>query len=147
YVGEALRWLPAPGDTADSPQRSGEWSAARDTLGSTLTSDARSAGPTSARVLLADDNADMREYIARLLRSHYTVEAVPDGKRRAGRGASPSSRSGRFGHHDAEPGRIWPVAKPCAMTHACSQHRCLSCPHEQAKKPPSRACKPAPTTL
>jgi PAS domain S-box-containing protein len=32
-----------------------------------------------ARVLLAEDNADMRSYIRRLLEPHYEVEAVPDG--------------------------------------------------------------------
>jgi PAS domain S-box-containing protein len=32
-----------------------------------------------ARVLLADDNADMREYIARLLREHWDVQVVSDG--------------------------------------------------------------------
>ena len=41
------------------------------------------AGPPSpastARVLLADDNADMREYLQRLLRASYQVTAVADG--------------------------------------------------------------------
>ncbi|MBN9683876.1 MULTISPECIES: ATP-binding protein [unclassified Corallococcus] len=32
------------------------------------------------RVLLADDNADMREYVGRLLRAQWTVEAVADGE-------------------------------------------------------------------
>ncbi|WP_437914483.1 ATP-binding protein [Sorangium sp. So ce302] len=36
------------------------------------------AGP-SGRVLLADDNADMREYVGRVLRERWTVEAVADG--------------------------------------------------------------------
>ena len=41
---------------------------------------ARPAGVRSeARILLADDNADMREYVARLLRERYEVEAVGDG--------------------------------------------------------------------
>ncbi|RXN88232.1 response regulator receiver protein [Achromobacter aloeverae] len=35
---------------------------------------------TRARVLLADDNADMRDYVARLLSPHYDVEAVGDGE-------------------------------------------------------------------
>ncbi|MEP0912730.1 ATP-binding protein [Leptolyngbya sp. GB1-A1] len=34
----------------------------------------------SARILLADDNADMRHYLQRLLREHYEVEAVADGQ-------------------------------------------------------------------
>ncbi|WDT78914.1 MAG: response regulator [Candidatus Manganitrophus sp.] len=35
--------------------------------------------PHPARILLADDNADMREYVKRILRQHWTVEAVEDG--------------------------------------------------------------------
>jgi signal transduction histidine kinase len=33
-----------------------------------------------ARIVLADDNADMRDYLRRLLRPRYAVEAVPDGE-------------------------------------------------------------------
>ncbi|MBE8971033.1 response regulator, partial [Nostocales cyanobacterium LEGE 12452] len=33
----------------------------------------------SARILLADDNADMRDYVKRLLSQQYEVESVPDG--------------------------------------------------------------------
>ena len=33
-----------------------------------------------ARILLADDNADMREYVGRLLKERWDVEAVPDGQ-------------------------------------------------------------------
>ncbi len=33
-----------------------------------------------ARIVLADDNADMREYLARLLRERWEVEAVADGE-------------------------------------------------------------------
>jgi PAS domain S-box-containing protein len=76
FVQEALRWLPgtvqdgagarlapaeiAPGDDADPAARPGR------------------ARP--AHVLVADDNADMREYLARLLRTAgYQVSAVGDG--------------------------------------------------------------------
>jgi len=42
--------------------------------------DRSSSEPTAgARVLLADDNADMREYVRRLLERRYNVEAVADG--------------------------------------------------------------------
>ncbi|HET6707333.1 SpoIIE family protein phosphatase [Amycolatopsis sp.] len=54
YVQEALRWLPAE----DQPART---------------------APAGARVLVADDNADMREYLVRLLRDDYAVTAVRDG--------------------------------------------------------------------
>ncbi len=33
-----------------------------------------------ARILLVDDNADMRDYLVRLLRTHYRVETAADGK-------------------------------------------------------------------
>ncbi|MEV6642631.1 SpoIIE family protein phosphatase [Amycolatopsis sp. NPDC051371] len=55
YVQEALRWLP-----------DGESDVAPDPV-------------TGARVLVADDNADMRGYLARLLHEDYAVTAVRDG--------------------------------------------------------------------
>ncbi|HEY4069422.1 MAG TPA: response regulator [Burkholderiaceae bacterium] len=62
YVAEALRWLPAD---AASPQPG------RDAV------PRRHAG----RVVLADDNADMREYVRRLLADEgFEVEAVADGE-------------------------------------------------------------------
>jgi CheY-like chemotaxis protein len=33
-----------------------------------------------AHVLLADDNADMRDYVSRLLSPHWEIEAVADGQ-------------------------------------------------------------------
>ena len=39
----------------------------------------RPVGPR-ARILLADDNADMRQYLARLLRDRWEVEVVADGR-------------------------------------------------------------------
>jgi signal transduction histidine kinase/CheY-like chemotaxis protein len=65
YVAEALRWVPSSPDEADQANPPAD----RDGT--------RSPG---ARILVADDNADMREYIARLLRTHWSVEAVSDGK-------------------------------------------------------------------
>ncbi len=69
YVHEALRWLPVGAAEGDGP---GEAAAAP--LGS-------DAGPTrSARVMVADDNADMREYLTRILTAGgYEVTAVTDG--------------------------------------------------------------------
>jgi PAS domain S-box-containing protein len=65
YVQEALRWLPPDADT---------------TATTTVVTPARSDGER-ARVLIADDNADMREYLTNLLRtSGYHVSDVPDGQ-------------------------------------------------------------------
>jgi signal transduction histidine kinase len=74
YVEEALRWLPdgAAGDpSADAPSLS-----APDDLGVL-----GAAAGGGERVLLADDNADMRNYVRRLLVAEgYQVEAVTDGE-------------------------------------------------------------------
>ncbi|PYS94341.1 MAG: two-component system sensor histidine kinase/response regulator [Acidobacteria bacterium] len=74
YVEEALHWLPDP------PSASGAAlvPAVAEEPGSTVTTAAAAGGPRS-RILLADDNADMRKYVQRLLGDKYAVRAVPDG--------------------------------------------------------------------
>ena len=74
YVQEALRWLPgdAPSETSDIRDETTAF------VG-TVTPASVSGSP--ARVLVADDNADMREYLARLLRTAgYHVDLVTDGQ-------------------------------------------------------------------
>jgi PAS domain S-box-containing protein len=71
YVEEALRWLPSGGDgpaQADSAE---------------LASAAAIMPPVDGprpRVLVADDNADMREYVSRLLGDHYEVVLASNGE-------------------------------------------------------------------
>jgi signal transduction histidine kinase len=79
YVDEALGWL---GPEVEMLPAIGQASGQRDALSPWLPSDlGRAAAPDSrGRVLLADDNADMRAYIQRLLAPHFDVEAVPDGE-------------------------------------------------------------------
>jgi signal transduction histidine kinase/DNA-binding response OmpR family regulator len=62
FVEEASRWVGASGDL-EGPS----------TLSSTR------ATETRERILFADDNADMRDYVTRLLRERWSVETVPDG--------------------------------------------------------------------
>ncbi len=69
YVDEVVKWLPENGHT---PERLPELAGA--------TSVAEPQTDTRARILLADDNADMRDYVRRLLSSKYEVEAVGDGE-------------------------------------------------------------------
>lgn len=64
FVEEALRWVPS----SDSPFEMEEMSG-----GYTEQS-------KSSRILLADDNADMREYVYRLLSQYYSIETVADGE-------------------------------------------------------------------
>ncbi|MFC4062181.1 SpoIIE family protein phosphatase [Planomonospora corallina] len=66
FVEEALRWLPGNGTAAPG-----------------LSAGTHSPAPgdgAPARVLVADDNADMRDYLARLLRQSYRVTVVNDGR-------------------------------------------------------------------
>ncbi len=60
FVQEALRWLPAESAVVPPPVE---------------------AQPSTlpVRILVADDNADMRDYITRLLGDRWTVEAAADG--------------------------------------------------------------------
>ena len=66
YVSELLKWLP------DENEQLG-------TFPITETSASFNHQPR-ARILLADDNNDMREYLRRLLATKYEVEAVADGE-------------------------------------------------------------------
>ena len=67
FVQEALRWVPGTEDGS--------------TPGSDLAFPAQGGIDQPARVLVADDNADMREYLARLLRTAgYQVTTVTDGQ-------------------------------------------------------------------
>ena len=72
YVDEALRWLPDP-PSGDLELSSGE---------KFLLSPLPRSKPHASlpKVLVADDNADMRQYLARLLGEHYQVETVSDGE-------------------------------------------------------------------
>ncbi|MCZ7373585.1 SpoIIE family protein phosphatase [Micromonospora sp. WMMC250] len=70
FVEEARRWLPQEPSAGTPTEVAGRG-------GRETTTDVR---PGSARILVADDNADMREYLSRLLRAAgYQVEAVNDG--------------------------------------------------------------------
>ena len=72
FVEEALRWLP---DTADA---SDEIFSVHDEL-LPIPCPPLSQAAVRPRVLIADDNSDMRQYLARLLSEQYEVETVADG--------------------------------------------------------------------
>ena len=72
FVQEAQRWV------ADRNIETA--GALRDTGGaSPALQDRRFASTFGARIVLADDNADMRAYVSELLTPHYVVESVSDG--------------------------------------------------------------------
>jgi PAS domain S-box-containing protein len=70
YVEELLRWLPKSSESSEA--KASELSL------SVPVRPQPSSTPT-ARILLADDNADMRDYLKRLLSQQYEVETVADG--------------------------------------------------------------------
>jgi signal transduction histidine kinase/CheY-like chemotaxis protein len=61
YIAEALRWMPGSSEADDEPISS------------------EPSATSRAHILVVDDNADMREYVARILRKHWTVETAGDG--------------------------------------------------------------------
>ncbi|PVY96510.1 ATP-binding protein [Actinomycetospora cinnamomea] len=68
FVSEALRWLPDAEQSADAPPAA-------------PADGARSAtGAAGGRVLVADDNADMRAYLQRLLAPQHEVRLAADGE-------------------------------------------------------------------
>ncbi|MDK1471927.1 SpoIIE family protein phosphatase [Streptomyces sp. 549] len=76
YVQEAQRWLPSDDPLAPALH------AAVDPAGATVPAAASGPVPSApARVLVADDNADMREYLSRILRdAGYRVSTAHDGQ-------------------------------------------------------------------
>ena len=74
FVEEALGWLPD-----DVPSRANEGLSEHDEL--LPIACPQGNGTTGrARILFADDNCDMRQYIARLLAEYYEVETAADGQ-------------------------------------------------------------------
>jgi PAS domain S-box-containing protein len=76
YVAEAARWLPREAPAVAGPRERPEGAEASAPAYRGPGED-RGARP---RVLVADDNADMRQYLRRLLGRAYEVEEVADGK-------------------------------------------------------------------
>jgi PAS domain S-box-containing protein len=74
YVEEALRWLPAEPLSAEAPLLEIETLAVQQEPPFALP-----PSTSVAKILLADDNVDMRNYVKRLLMQRYEVEAVPNG--------------------------------------------------------------------
>ena len=87
YTGEAMSWL-APDRVAHPSD---------DSPATAATSGAR------PRVLIADDNSDMREHVCRLLDGSYEMSSNRRRRSRASGGAQDAARSDPGGCHDAAP--------------------------------------------
>ena len=83
YVEEARRWLPdledLVGDVDD--RNTALLLEVSDDPDHTSATGIDPGGTSHARILIADDNADMRDYVRRLLRDRYTVDTAGDGRR------------------------------------------------------------------
>ena len=82
YLEEALHWLPDRGNNPSNAVPAGvepDLSSQSAPAAATIRAQARD-GDTRFRILIADDNADMRDYLQRLLAPQYEVLAVEDGK-------------------------------------------------------------------
>jgi len=73
YIEEALRWLP---NEANAPVKATQ---VQEIASPEHMNVQPASAPSHTRILLVDDNADMREYIRRLLSEKYVVVAVNDG--------------------------------------------------------------------
>lgn len=67
FLQESAGWLEDPAPASADPEAA-------------LPSTGMAAPSPGGHILVADDNADMREYIQRLLEGRFTVEAVKDGR-------------------------------------------------------------------
>ncbi len=74
YVQEALRWLAGSQSIPQDVQITAPSVAAEPQI------EGNDGSRQRSRILLADDNADMREYVRRLLGEKYDVIMVPDGQ-------------------------------------------------------------------
>jgi PAS domain S-box-containing protein len=76
YVAEADRWLPGP---VQADGRAGEGLEGQAVSGLACRPGGDPRAGERPRVLVADDNTDMRQYLGRLLAGAYEVEEVADG--------------------------------------------------------------------
>jgi PAS domain S-box-containing protein len=81
YADESLRWLPDPAPsgnfaTLEEPEFADEVSSENASSGSS----SEGSGNRRFRILIADDNTDLRQYLVRLLSERYDVRAVSDGE-------------------------------------------------------------------
>jgi signal transduction histidine kinase len=77
WVEEARGWI---ADRAVATRAAEAAATAQPTKGAPATDAATAEAATRARILIAEDNPDMRRYLTELLAPHYDIESVSDGQ-------------------------------------------------------------------
>ncbi len=128
YIEEALRWLPGGPDCIEPIDEVG-----RDVFpGQTPFA---AADGEQATVLVVDDNADMREYITRLLAPHYKVRTAVDGEEALTSNSAAAAGPPAQRRHDASARRSWPGA-PDTCRCGTRRYTCRSavCPRRRGRQ-------------
>ena len=76
----------------------------------------RRRSESAERILVVDDNADMRRYLRRILQEHWKVDTATDGMVALGAHPQVPAGPGHRGPHDARPRRPLTRRRHCAMT-------------------------------
>jgi signal transduction histidine kinase len=82
YLEEALRWLPRNPveNTNENPIENTKLAPRTHEQATSLDRTDNGTERSQSRILVVDDNADMRDYLKRLLQPHYDVEIAADGE-------------------------------------------------------------------
>jgi hypothetical protein len=141
YVEEALRWLP---DAEQLDHDAEVLPLIQDALPVAYAGSEEEGD--RPRILVADDNADMRSYLARLLTERYEIETAPDGEAAL---AAARARRPDLVLTDVMMPRLdgFGCCASCGLMTARAMCP-LSCSrHARARKAGSKACTPAPTII
>ena len=137
FLAEAMRWLELDGDAARTRRR-------RRAAGA---STAAATGDRARRVLVVDDNADMRDYVAGAAgRATTTCQTAADGARRARAGARDAAGPGADRRDDAAASTASGCWPRCRRTRSRGRPGGHALGARRRGGARSRASRPAPTT-
>ncbi len=138
FVEEALRWLPDSSNVSEAPSYQNDLPP--------VPTPGTSGTVSRARILIADDNADMRQYLTRLLGDCYNVETAGDGKSAIAkvRERQPDLVLSDIMMPEFDGFEL--MKRLRADEKGRAAFRSFSCRLEREKNPELRECRPEPTT-
>ena len=128
YVTEALRWVP---DSGPAPRSEASVEPVDPSAG-------------TRRIILADDNADMREYVHRLLSDRWSVDAYPDGRAALEAARRHAPGAGHRRRDDARARRLRAAEGAAGEIRTTARSRSSCCRRAPARRRASKACRRAP---